>query len=177
MGKEDYEDWGEYEDYPEELVEMEEEVRIPEWMPEDCQEEIARIKDPEVRRDQIEREEKVHQDREELNRRYEAGEINDFDFWRKNEVLGHKEAGLSTRRGLRSEGLDYADFGELSEELGIMVKGDPDLIDINDRVNKFVKEDPEYAEEVADRMYEKGELSESSYEFISEKVDRYKKKP
>lgn len=64
-------------------------------------------------------------------------------------------------------------MGELSEEYDILLKGDPKLIDVNHQTNEFVKDNPEYAQEVADRMYEEGRLSEDTYKFICDKVRRY----
>ena len=37
-----------------------------------------------------------------------------------------------------------------------------------------MKEDPEHAQEVADRMFDEGRLSEEAYQRISEKSNRYK---
>ena len=143
-------------------------------MDERCWKEINQIEDLEVRQDQIERETEVHEEGVELDRKYESTEIDDTGYYAGNLDLHIKGARVATRRGLRSVGLDYDDLGQLSEEQDIMAKGDPDLMDINDRVNDRVKADPESAQEIADRMYEEGRLSEEAYGFISEKVSRYK---
>ena len=170
MGSEDYDDYVDFEDAPEDIVE----ISKPDWMDEDWWEEINQIEDLEVRQDQIDREVKVHEERQELSRKFESGEIDDTGFFAGNLDLHIKEARTATRRGLRSVGLDYDDLGELSEERDIMLKGDPELIDINDRVNDLIKTDPDAAQEIADRMYEEGRLSEEAYRLVSEKVDRYK---
>jgi len=173
MGSEDYDDYDDYVDYedaPEEIVE----ISKPDWMADDCWEEINQIEDLEVRQDRIEREEKVHEQRVELDRKYESREIDDIGYSAGNIDQHFREARVSTRRGLRSVGLDYDQLGQISEEYDILVKGDPDLMDINDRVNDRVKADPQSAQETADRMHDEGRLSEEAYRLISEKVNRYK---
>ena len=55
-----------------------------------------------------------------------------------------------------------------------MVKGDPEFIDINDRLNEFIKEDPEAAQKIADRRREEGSLPEEAYDLVCEKVKRCK---
>jgi hypothetical protein len=114
------------------------------------------------------------EERKELDRKVESGEIDDFGYWAGDLDLHFKEARVATRRGLRSVGIDYDQLGELSEKYDFLLKGDPELIDVNDRVNELVKEDPETAQETADRMHEEGRLSEEAYKLVSEKVKRYK---
>jgi hypothetical protein len=179
-GEDNPEELGEYEHNPEELVEYEDnpqetvELLRPDWMTDDCWKEITKIEDPEVRQDQMEREEKVMEERKELDRKVESGEIDDFGYWAGDLDLHFKEARVATRRGLRSVGLDYDKLGELSEKYDIMVKGDPEFIDINDRLNELVKEDPEAAQKIADRRREEGNLPEEAYDRVCEKVKRYK---
>jgi len=153
MERDDYDGADDYEDFPEEIV-------IPDWMSEDCRKEIADIPDPEIRKDQIEREEKLHREREELTRKSNSGEIDDFNHLIESQALARKETRLDTLRGLRSVGLGYDQLGELSEEWDIMVKADPDLIDANDRVNDLVKTDPASAQKIDDRMLQEGRLPE-----------------
>jgi hypothetical protein len=170
MGSEDYDDSFDYEDTPEEVVE----ISKPDWMDEDCWEEINQIEDLEVRQDQIERKEKVHEQRVELDRKYKSGEIDDIGYSAGNLDQHFREARVATRRALRSVGLDYDQLGELSEKWDVMAKGDPDLIDANDRVNELVKRDPEAAQEIIDRMYEEGRLPDEVYEDACEMVNRHK---
>ena len=170
MGREDFDDYVDYDDTPEEIVE----ISKPDWMDEDCWREINEIKDTEVRQDQMEREEKVHEQRVELDRKYKSGEIDDIGYSAGNLDQHFREARVVTRRGLRSVGLDYDQLGELSGKWDVMVKGDPDLIDATDRVNELVKQNPDAAQEIIDRMYEEGRLPEKVYEDACEKVNRYK---
>jgi hypothetical protein len=167
---EEFYDELEYEDSPEESVE----ILMPDWMPEDHWDEILEIKNPKVRLDQVEKEERLHEEREELMREYDEGEIEDWEFEALNRDLMHRESGLNTRRAIRTQGIDYPDLGELSEEYDILTTGDIERIEMNDRLNAFVKADPESAQERADRMFENGEIGEEAYELICEKVNRYK---
>ena len=55
-----------------------------------------------------------------------------------------------------------------------MLTGDVKLIDANNLVNKLVKDHPQAAQELADRMFKEERLSEEAHKFISGKVKRYK---
>ncbi len=178
MGSEDYDmdyddtsdDVAEDNDAPEEIVQF----CKPDWMEERCWDIINEIEDLEVRQDQMKLEEKLHEKRVELNRKYETGEIDDFGYWVGDHDLHFEAARVGTRRALRSVGLDWDQLAEIAEDYDLLLKGGPDLVDLSHQVNDVVKEDPVGAQELADEMYEEGRLGEEAYQLICEKVKRYR---
>lgn len=168
----DYDDRLEFEDTLEEDEELlEAELDIPDvWWKDD----IAKIEDPKLREREIQAAKKSLEEKRELDEKFKSGQIDEFGYWAGNERLHLKDARAATRSGLASVGLDYGKIEELSEDYDILVTGDLKLIDANDRVNKLVKDHPQAAQELADRMFEEGRLSEEAHKFISGKVKRYK---
>lgn len=133
------------------------------------------IEDPERRGERIEEAKMLKEEERKLGEEYDSGKIDQITFEAKYffDYL-RKESRFETRCALESIGLPYSELGQIAEEYDILLTADPDLIDVNDRTNEFVKDNPEYAQEVADRMYEEGRMSEDTHDFISEKVRRYK---
>ena len=170
--------WDDYDDRPEfeDIIEKDEELLkaeldIPDvWWKDD----IAKIEDPKLRAREIEAAKKLLEEEQELEEKFRSGEIDEFTHWAKKEHLHFKDTRAATRSGLASVGLDYGKIEELSEDYDILVTGDLKLIDANDRVNKLVEKNPEAAQELADRMFEEGRLSEEAHKFISGKVRRRK---
>ena len=175
-----FEDEPDYEDGPEEFLdnpEETEEALVKEledrgiWWGDS----IARIRDPELQQEAIERADELMEEREDLSRQIELGEIDDYEFWARNWDLHGKAAKRAFQADLDSIELGSGELGEISEEYDMLIRGDLELMDINDRVNERVKADPESAQETADRMHEEGRLSEEAYDLICEKVNRYRR--
>ena len=60
-------------------------------------EHIENIEDPEIKRKEIEFAEKIIEKEEDLQKRFEAGEISEIDFWAKNVFgIGREKTGLYT---------------------------------------------------------------------------------
>ena len=172
MRWDDYDDRAEFEDAIEEDEELlEAQMDIPDvWW----KDEIAKIEDPKLREREIEAAKELLEERQEIDKKFKSGEIDEFSHWAKKEHLHFRDARAATRSGLASVGLDYGKLEELSEDYDILVTGDLKLIDANDRVNKLVERNPQAAQELADRMFEEGRLSEEAHKFISGKVRRHK---
>ena len=173
MGREDFDGSDEYVDDPEEMEEiLTQELRDRGiWWGDS----IARIKDPERQQELIEKAEKLLEEREELLRKSESGEIDDYGFWARNWDLRQKISKEAFKAHLESVFPAPGELGELSEEYDNMTTGDPEWIEINDRLNAFIKRDPDYAQEEADRQFEQGEIGQEAYDLISEKVKRYRR--
>lgn len=170
--------WNDYNDRPEfddtlgkDEEPLEAELDIPDvWWKDD----IVKIENPKMKEREIKRAKKLVKERQELDKKFKSGEINEFNYWAKKERLHYKDARAATSSGLASVGLDYGKIEELSEDYDILVTGDIKLIEVNDRVNKLVKKNPQAAQELADRMFKEGKLSEEAHKFISGKVRRHK---
>ena len=138
-------------------------------------EDILKIENPETREKEIEKSEKLKEEETRLIEDCKSGKIDQVTFEAKYfyEYLP-KESRFETRCALESVGITYGKLSQLSGQYQATTTGDPDWIDLNDRVDRFIENDPEYAQEVADEMYEEGRLSEKGYNVISEKVGYFK---
>ena len=68
-------------------------------------------------------------------------------------------------------GVTYDDLGDLSEDLSLFSTGKIELIELKDRVKDEIRSlGPEAAQELADRMFDEGEISEEAHESISRQV-------
>ncbi len=171
-GQFEYEDIPEHEDHPRELDEdrlRDLEERGIWWV-----ESIREIKEPERQEKAMDRAENLLEEREDLLRRDKLGEIDDFEFWRRNLDLNHefpKEAFKADMQRVFRPG----ELEEMSETYDNLLKGDPKWIDINARLYDFIKRDPDGAQMRADHMFEEGEIAEEAYRYISERVKWYKR--
>ena len=160
-----------YNDTPEETQQIEK----PDWMYEDWWSDISEIKDPELQEKEIERAEILTEKEEELSKKSDSGEIDDFEFLRQHDELRSEIARNKTRWGIESVGVTYGKLSQVSEEYDSLTTADPKRIDLNDRLDRFVEANPERAKEKVDRMFKEGELSEKAYDDISEKVKHHRK--
>ncbi len=173
MGREDYDGPDEFMDDPEEREDVwAQELRDGGiwWV-----DAIDTIEDPERRQVLMERAKELLEERKELLRGSESGEIDDFEFWARNWELRKKFSKEAFKAHLESVFPAPGELGELSEEYDNMTTGDPKWIEINDRLNAFIKNNPDYAQEEADRQFEEGEIGQEAYDLISEKVKRYRR--
>ena len=145
-----------------------EEIEVPDvWWAED----IQKIADPEVREKEIAAAEKILEKQEELNRRFEADEIDEFDFWAQHEFeLGKESRKAATRSGLESVGITYDDRGDLSEDWDLILaeaEGDPRPGAMKRELKEMIDSvGPERSEDLADEMLERGEISEETHQSI-----------
>lgn len=138
-------------------------------------ESIVRIEDPERRDKRIEEAKMLKEEERKLGEEYESGRIDQATY--EGKLFGkylHKEAQFEAKCDLESVGITYGKLNQLSGQYQAITTGDPDRIDLNDRLDKFVENNPEHAQEEADKMFEEGRLSKKNYDTISEKVGYFK---
>jgi hypothetical protein len=170
MGWDDWEENLEYEDNPEETEErLQMEAEVPDVVWKDR---IPEIKDPEARAEAIERAGKSLERWDELNEKFDSGEIDEYGHWAKSQKLIKQDTSDAVSSDLASVDLDPQKLGRLSDEYDTLLSADPKWIELNDRLNKVVDRDPEAAQELADRMFGEGRLSQEAYDHISEKTGR-----
>ena len=150
-------------------IEDREEVEVPDvpWA-----ENIRNIENPIIQEREIEAAEKLLEEKKELGREFDAGEIDQIKY--EAEIayeLGTKMARAATRTALESVGITYDHLSDISEDQDILATGDPKLFDLKDQVKEKITElGPEAAQELADRMLEEEKISEESHESISRQV-------
>lgn len=177
-----------FDDVPEVEIEklQEEELEVPDvhW-----KEDIENIEDPELKEKEIHVAEKLIEEEENLNEQLDRGKIDHMLFEQKyQDELAHKKSKTATRCGIESVGMTYNDLGDLIEEYELSSTGDIKKIEQREESQKELDRKmgrlqeavetlgPEKAQELADRMDQDEEFEEEkSYDFISDKINRYKK--
>ena len=163
----DGQDWESNEEMTEE--DLVEDLEIPDvyWA-----EDIRNIENPMLKEREIETAQELLEEQRKALEKHESGEIDDATL--QNELdnkIGPKMRRAATRSGLESVGITYDDFGDLSEDLDILAKGDTGLIDAKDRLKDSIRENgPDAAQELADEMLEDGRISKGTHETISRQV-------
>lgn len=163
------------EETPEETEQKKDGVPDVSWA-----EDIRKIEDPEIREKEIKAAEKILEKEEELNRKFEAGEIDEIDFWAKHEFELSKESRkAATRCGLESVGIGYDDLGDLAEDWDLMLAelgGNPRPAELKHEVRKVIERvGPEEAERLADGMRERKEISKETHDLIARQARMSKK--
>ena len=162
--------------YDEKNAELEKQLeKIPkEWWTE----EVERIQETELKKKETDAAIKIAEKEKRLDDKLESGEISkDRDDFEKLRVLGKEKAKFSTRSALESVDLSWDDFGDILEDYDIAVSGNLKTAEMKQGVQKLIhNRGPEYAKEVADRMLEKNELSNPTYETIMRQIRRHGKK-
>ena len=168
-------DMGEFDEMREEENEelLENELEIPDV---DWAEDIAQIKDPELREKEIIAAENLLNAEEHLNKLYATGKMDQITFENKyhSEIRPRKKK-ATTRCGLETVGITFDDLGDLVEDYEALETRDLKIIDQRERLKEAIKRlGPEAAQELADRMYGEKRLDREAYEKISGQVRRSK---
>jgi hypothetical protein len=148
---------------------VEDDSDIPDvWWADD----IRRIEDPDIRQKEIEAAEALLEERKELLKKHEDGEIDEATLQGKMLVeLDPKERKAATRCGLESVGLDWDQLGDLAEDYDALTTGDTEFSDQKERLKEMIREmGPDDAQELADEMYEDARISKQAHETISRQV-------
>lgn len=140
-------------------------------------EDLRNIEDPELQLKELEAAEKIIEKRNTLEKRFEAGEINQDQFNAEVDFgLRKEESRAHTRAGMATQGLTYDHIGDLTEDQSLIYAGDIETLDQKDELKKDLSLiEKEVAQEMIDRELEEGRIDKKGHESLSRLARLYGK--
>lgn len=137
----------------------------------DWAEDIRQIENPILREREIKAAKKLDQKEKAINAKVESGKLTPFQAECEFSDLRNEKSNASFRASLASIDLTWDHLFDVAEEYDLLTTGDYNTVKLADEVEKAIgRLGPDLAQEQADKMFEKGQLSKKTYDFISRKV-------
>jgi len=138
----------------------------------DWKEDIEKIEDDDLRQAEIEKAEKIVEQKKQLDDQFDRGEI---DLGRYDSLYTEsikpsiRRARLSA--GLASVGVNSDDLGDIAEDKEFLLAGDTRLPELKEKIKEKISElGPKYAQEEADRLLEEEVVGKDAHSRISRQV-------
>ncbi|MGV8081007.1 MAG: hypothetical protein AB2L22_13235 [Syntrophales bacterium] len=144
----------------------------------DWAEDIKKIDDDDLRRDEIQKAQKLLAEDQALRDRLDRGEIslNSYVSIRQGSIFPQMRK-ARTRCGLESVGMTFDDLGDLAEDMEFLLPTENKMSEMKDRLKtKIETVGPVAAQEHADRLFDEEELSKDAHDRISRQVRISKRK-
>lgn len=133
--------------------------------------EIRQIENPILREREIKAAKRLAQKEKALNAKVKSGKLTPFQAECEFSDLRNEKSNTSFRASLASIDLTWDHLFDVAEKYDLLTTGDYNTVELADEVEKAIgRLGPDLGQEQADKMFEKGQLSKKTYEFISRKV-------
>lgn len=179
-----YEDYGEFDEMPDEYLEEEAQksaeaksMEVPDvaW-----KEDIDKIENPDIKKKEIETAEKFDKKWKAVEEKVDSGKMSEVDYF--GELICKRwpeERKHTTRCGLESIDLTYDDLGDLAEDQDFLIAdagGNPKPAQMKNELKQMIgRRGPQASQQLADDMLEDGKITKETHDTISRQVRLYEK--
>ena len=174
-----YEGYGEFDEQPDEFLEkrMQNAIEAEAMEAPDVawKEDIDKIENPDIKKQEIEIAEKFNEKWTAVEEKVDSGEITEVDYF--GELICRRwpeERKNTTRCGLESEGLNYDNLGDVSEDWDFFIAdagGNSKPAQMKNEIKEMIyRWGPESSQRLADKMLEEEKIWKETHDTISRQV-------